>query len=506
VTYEEPAKSLEYLQTGSGSSFRTRKRRRAESASHSTRPSSRTGYTDQAVAVNANNLDGLFALDFDGRPNPPIAAAFCHPARTCRPGGSSSTISITNTPKIRVIRHPSPLLLTQLEELLKLRPGTLTEQHFVVLSPQCNPRGRDWRHDPQVLKHISTGSTPLPGGLSSQFAPGALLYHRPAARGKYDKEKFLEYLKLPRHVGYASKAVLESEALKRFPCDLNAIYEGATLLSAIGNDEPLVRSYLAHFFVDAASTKEFEPYINDIYLKHLLAEVKIVNGLGNAEQWASLLPPCSAAKRIDIDLPSRTDTISRAPWAGRACQRCLHADREVFEINTRNYYRERSCQWTPTSISTSSSIRKRRTTTRNRRCTCGLPFRLPDAHQGRRVRDRPDRTQQPGWCKGRLYPVQTSPPAGLYSVRRESQAGQDAAAGGARVSSGEGRADRKIPFSTNPAGRPSSSRPLSPAKAAGRAGVTLDFFSTRPSTRSRPGSVVAALLRPGQRMSSFARP
>ena len=56
-----------------------------------------------------------------------------------------------------------------------------------------------------------------------------------------------------------------------------------TSLPPVGNDEPLVREYLHHFFVDENTTKPYEPFINDIYLRHNFAEVKIVNGLGNAE-------------------------------------------------------------------------------------------------------------------------------------------------------------------------------------------------------------------------------
>jgi hypothetical protein len=72
---------------------------------------------------------------------------------------------------------------------------------------------------------------------------------------------------------------------------MNADFGGLTMLPIIGGDEELVRSYLKHFLLGADSAKEFEPYINDIYLQHLFAEVKIENGLGDAEQWASQLPP-----------------------------------------------------------------------------------------------------------------------------------------------------------------------------------------------------------------------
>ena len=71
--------------------------------------------------------------------------------------------------------------------------------------------------------------------------------------------------------------------------------------AAVGDDEPLVRSYLEHFFVDADDYKAYAPYINDQYLKQVFAETKIVNGLGDAEKWYSMLPPgdVSAAQGAD---------------------------------------------------------------------------------------------------------------------------------------------------------------------------------------------------------------
>src|SRR5580692_6947942 len=101
-----------------------------------------------------------------------------------------------------------------------------------------------------------------------------------------------------------SKAMLESETLRRQPADLNANYTPLTMLSIVGNDEPLVRSYLKHFLADADSPREYEPFINDVYLKHLFAETKIELGLGDPETWAAQLPPelfRQLKDRIDID-------------------------------------------------------------------------------------------------------------------------------------------------------------------------------------------------------------
>ena len=245
------------------------------------------------------------------------------------------------------------LLLSQLDELLKLRPDLLNQQHFVNASLRRLQPGADadWRYDRAVLaayldrmQAFADRLAPVHNSLKAH-----VLYHRlvlDRLQGKMDKERLLAYLKLPRPVGYLSKGMAESDDLKRFACDLNSNYGGATLLNPIGNDEPLVRAYLSHFLLDAANTKDFEPYINDIYLKHLFAEVKIVNGLGEPEQWAALLPPelfQQLKERIDIDFVSTNKTQFSAdePVALN-----LHVKNvgtlivKVFEINTKNYYRD----------------------------------------------------------------------------------------------------------------------------------------------------------------------
>ena len=244
------------------------------------------------------------------------------------------------------------LLLPQLEELLKLKGDLLNQQNFVntyltKLQPNVE---EDWRHNPAALEAYLNRLT----AFANRLAPvhnslkAHILYHRLVLgqlRGQYSKDLLTEYLKLPRPVFYLSKAMQESEELKRFPCDLNANF-GAALLPPIGNDEPLVRRYLEQLFVDAASTKEFEPYVNDVYLRHLFAETKIVNGLGEPEQWASLLPPekfQALKERIDIDF-STTNKTQFAPdevvTLDLNVKNVTTLIVKVFEINTRNYYSE----------------------------------------------------------------------------------------------------------------------------------------------------------------------
>lgn len=322
---------------------------------------SRKAYVERANAVTRDNVDGFedsaleWLTNYDLTPNQRRSLL----ARLARPDEPRLTklivddLAAPNSGGFGSLGIHRQLLVAQLEELAKLKPELINQQHFVVsylVRLQPGP-DEDWRHDRQSLAAyldrlaaFAARLAPVHNSLKAHVAYHRLVLDR--MQGKFDKQRFLEYLKLPRAVPYASKAMLESEALKRHPCDLNANYEGATLLAAIGNDEPLVRSYLAHFFLDAANTREFEPYVNDIYLRYLLAETKIVNGLGEPEKWASLLPPemyQQLKERIDIDFAFTNRTQYAADGAVSLDVHVKNVSTlivKVFEINTRNYYRD----------------------------------------------------------------------------------------------------------------------------------------------------------------------
>ena len=245
------------------------------------------------------------------------------------------------------------LLIPQLEELIKAKPELLNQQNFVItfltkLQPTAD---EDWRHTPKQLEAYLDRLLKFANRLSPAHnsLKAHILYHRlvlDRMRGTLSKERFVEYLKLPRQVSYLSKKMLASDDLKRFPSDLNANYGGATLLAPIANDEPIVRSYLAHFLTDAPNTKEFEPYVNDVYLKLLFAEVKIVNGLGNAEQWAALLPPADFQRlkeRVDLDFAFTNKTQFEPDEHVKLDLFIKNAGTlivKVYEINAQSYYRE----------------------------------------------------------------------------------------------------------------------------------------------------------------------
>ena len=245
------------------------------------------------------------------------------------------------------------MLRAQLDELLRLKPELLNNTNFVnayITKLQPGPDD-DWRHDPAVMEAYLNRMMEFVDRLSPvhNSLKAHLLYQRlvlDRKRGIYDKDRFVAYLKLPRQVVYVAPVYLQKEENRRFLADLNADFRTTTLLPPIGNDEPLVRSYLAHFFVDAAGYKEFESYVDDIYLKHLFAETKIVAGLGEPEQWASLLPPemfQALKERVDIDFAYTNPTEFAAEDTVRLELQVKNVGTlivKVFELNTKNYYRQ----------------------------------------------------------------------------------------------------------------------------------------------------------------------
>ena len=245
------------------------------------------------------------------------------------------------------------MTLAQLDELLKLQPGVLNQTNFVTtyltkLQPNAD---EDWKRDRKItqaylerLEAFVNRLAPVHNALKAH-----VLFHRLAfdrAGDVYDKAKFKAYLALPRQQGYICNAINHSEALNRHPANLNADYLQFTLLPPVGNDEPLVRSFLKVFFAeDKPNPKEFEAFVIDWYLTHLHAEVQIELGRGDPETWASKLSPeqfRALKDRIDIDFAfiNKTDFAADEPVSLH-----LHVKNvptmlvKVFEVNTGTVYK-----------------------------------------------------------------------------------------------------------------------------------------------------------------------
>lgn len=244
------------------------------------------------------------------------------------------------------------LTLEQMEELARLQPALLGQQAFVHswiarLRPGADD---DWRHDSKLaraysdrLLHFVRKLSPAHNSLKAN-----VIYHRlvlDRSLGTYDSALFLEYLQLPRQQPYMSKIMLEGDAGRRFAADLNADFSAAMPFAPVRGDESLVRSFLLHFLTAADAPREFEPYINDEYLRAVFAEAKITAGLGDADRWASQLSPEAfrqLKERVDIDFAFTNPTWFAASEPVRLDVHLKNVSTlviKVFEINTVNYYR-----------------------------------------------------------------------------------------------------------------------------------------------------------------------
>jgi len=205
----------------------------------------------------------------------------------------------------------SLLLLDQLDQCRKLKPDLVNEAQFVSVYLRKLQPGADvdWQRDPArhaaYLDRLWAFVRDLPPVHNSLKAN--VLYHRlvfDRSQGVYDKDRFMTYLRLPRPVPYVNPRFLEQADSRRYRVDLNADYRDQTQLPPVHDDQPLVRSYLHHFFIDETTYEPYAPLIADAYLKRQFAETKIVHGLGDAQQWYSLLSPTeyqALKERVDID-------------------------------------------------------------------------------------------------------------------------------------------------------------------------------------------------------------
>lgn len=245
------------------------------------------------------------------------------------------------------------LLQAQLDECLKLLPDLLNQTEFVkVYLTRLRPSD-----DIDVAQDLAARQAYLERlwDFVSRLAPAHnslklhVLHHRlllDREQGVYDQPRFLAYLALPRSAAYVNPKYLAPDAQGRFAADVQADFAALTGLPPVGDDEPLVRSFLQHFFLTETSIKPYQEYLEDTYVKRVLAETKLIFGLGDAEQWSALLPPeqyVALKQRVDLDFAA---TNRRTFAADEPVQLDLWVKNvptllvKIYEINTLNYYRQ----------------------------------------------------------------------------------------------------------------------------------------------------------------------
>ncbi|MDX1565235.1 MAG: hypothetical protein R3236_07515, partial [Phycisphaeraceae bacterium] len=247
------------------------------------------------------------------------------------------------------------MLIDQLEACLKLKPELLNNGKFVqIYLSKLQPNDDvDWRRDAKVYEAYLDRQWNFVKRLSPvhNSLKASVLYHRlvfDRTQGVYDKDRFMAYIKLPRSVSYINPKYIRLPEHRNRIASLSANFQKFTHLPPIRSDEPLVRSYLHHYFIKETATKPYESYIEVNYLRRQMAETKLVHGLGDPEQWYAWLSPSyikSLKERIDLDFAHTNkkwfgaDEIVAVDLNVKNVKTLLI---KVFRINERNYYRDKN--------------------------------------------------------------------------------------------------------------------------------------------------------------------
>lgn len=245
------------------------------------------------------------------------------------------------------------LMLAQLDECAEKMPKLLLNDNFVnTYLVKLHPSNDvDWKVDREEHRTYLARLAKFTNKLAPKYnsLKACILFRQlelDRRVGKYDKRKFLAYLRLPRQIGYVKPELLKAVPSRDHIVNLGADYRQQTLLIPINNDESLVKDYMQHFLRDANDDSQFRDYVRSKFLEQQMAIAKILSGQGDKERWASLLSPSeyqNLVKRVDIDFVRSNlefynidDEVELELYTKNVKNLIV----KTYEINTRNYYRK----------------------------------------------------------------------------------------------------------------------------------------------------------------------
>ena len=245
------------------------------------------------------------------------------------------------------------LTKSQMDELLQLEPSLINNTQYInaYLTKLAPSADTDTRFNlPERGKHLNRihqfteRLTAAHNTLKANAIYNLLRFQQ--SQGQYDRGLFMSYLKLPRPVNYINPKYREVQ-LKRpgiSDVNLNADYSRITGLPPIGPDERLVRDFFLYFFKQDIDFNQYLPLVKDTYLKQAFAESKLVNGVGDAERWYSMLSTSQVKalqERIDLDFAPMNKVFYKASDPVSLKVNVKNVKKlivRVFEINTFNFY------------------------------------------------------------------------------------------------------------------------------------------------------------------------
>ena len=184
------------------------------------------------------------------------------------------------------------------------------------------------------LKRVENYTQSLPASYNSLKAASIYrLLEANLAVGRFDRDMFLRYLKLPRNSAIVHPIWLKSTSRR---ANLNEDFMAMALLPPIGDERSLVRVHLEHFLKDAKDTSAFAQYLQPDYLRKVFAETKLLYGVGDPATWYELLSP-SERQAIRDRTELRLATQNRLRYSADEPTTLLVDIKNVDELVIRTY-------------------------------------------------------------------------------------------------------------------------------------------------------------------------
>ncbi|MCY2975649.1 MAG: hypothetical protein NTW52_13400 [Planctomycetota bacterium] len=235
----------------------------------------------------------------------------------------------------------------QLDQLLKLLPKLIESDSFVQarlrrIRPIEDISLADKKSQRAHLEELQAFVAKLPDSQASLKAH--VLFQRllfDASEGTYDRQRFLEYLRLPRQSSTINREFLQL-AQNRVIATLTTDYSAITTLAPINDDSQLIQEYLEHFFQSDANADIFAPFIDRDCLKLIFASTKLLYGLGDSKTFYAQLSPAEQ-KEIRDRVEMRFARTNPKYWSPQdtvklsvSIKNVPRVTMKIYQIQTRN--------------------------------------------------------------------------------------------------------------------------------------------------------------------------
>jgi hypothetical protein len=246
----------------------------------------------------------------------------------------------------------SLLTVDQLRDLQRLLPQLIENDSFVraITARLAPPAGTELTDKPvlrRYLERLREWTQTLPPSQNSfkALVLGNLL-RLDLSEARWDRQLFLDYLKLPRATAYYEPRKLAN--LNVGLVQLDFTMHPQVPLPAMGDDSELVQRYLEHFLQADESVDAFAPYLQREFLDRIWAQTKILYGLGPESTWYAKLSATEQQElreRVELRFaPHNPLQFSTDEAVGLEVE-LKNVDQlmvRIYEINSLNYYRDHS--------------------------------------------------------------------------------------------------------------------------------------------------------------------